>query len=159
MLLRVLSHQVSTHSPLIRDTVKRSLSKEELPLLNETEVLARLLKDEIQVWAVLAEDARCTGICVTMVITNLFGIKQLLIFALAKFDEKKGLVPFGEETFRQGYETLTQFALQQGCASIVAYTEQRSIAEMVRSLGGTVRAYAELPVRSVQFLNKTEEGE
>jgi len=111
MLLRVLSHQVSTHWPLIRDTVKRSLSKEELPLLNETEVLARLLKDEIQVWAVLENDNKCTGLCITMVITNLFGIKQLLIFALAKFDEKKGLVPFGEEAFRQGYIALGQFAI------------------------------------------------
>ena len=66
---------------------------------------------------------------------------SLLIYCLYSFDWT------GKSSWESGYNTLVKYARKIGCSRIVGYTNVKSIAEMVESLGGSSEyMFVSLPV-------------
>lgn len=146
-MLRLLQpDQVSIYWTDIRATIQASI----VPLAEATDetlnlILEAILREEMQVWAILEEvegETNVKGVAVTYINVDVgTQTKNIVVYSLCGYSLLK------EETWWDGLEGLKSFARRNGCVGIVGYTKVPRIKEIVEKLGGKAEyVFVELEV-------------
>lgn len=136
-LLKLLPYQISERWDWVWSTIEPALptfSNIRQNYERENNVLAALLGGKLEYLLFLVDDGNEVKIKVAMTVAVIETIdesgKQLLIYSIY------GLRMASKEEWLEGFELLKKYAMSKHCVSIVAYTNLKSVAEMVRRLGG-----------------------
>ena len=134
MLTKLLPDQISKFWPIIRYAVEQSLP----PMLGEhpdktNRLLAACLSGSLEVWASYIrreEDVKFEAILVTQILyDDASNMKNLLLYCVY------GYTVINEESWAEGYKTISKYAKAQGCSMIVAYSANEHIVELAKSFG------------------------
>lgn len=146
MLIRFTPEQVTKFWPAIEPGIAMALPP---GISNNPEamnnVLASILVGSSDCWMSYERNADgnavVNGTVITQITKDESGTRNLLLYAVY------GIGIANVAQWREGYEVLKKWAIANGCANIVAYTEVPELCNIVTRLGGNANwRYAILPV-------------
>lgn len=135
MLTKLLPDQISKFWPIIKYAVEQSLP----PTVGEhpdkmNRILSAMLCDKLTVWASYRylEDntTKFDGLAVTQILYDeASNTKSLLFYSMFAYEKTESF------TWTEGFETLSKYALSQGCNKFIAYSSVPYIIEMAEKFG------------------------
>jgi hypothetical protein len=131
MLIKVLPNQIAERWKALEPIIKVSLP----PMITGSdaamkEILQALISGRLNCWLYGKDEKSIYAVLTTKVVNDTeTGCRNLIIFSLT------GIRAMNDSIWRDGYSLLRQFAKQQGCKNIIAYTNSKRVIESVKSLG------------------------
>ena len=134
MLTKLLPDQIAKLWDIIRYAIEQSLP----PIVGEhpdkmNRLLSSMLSGKVEVWASYTkEERKFEGIVVTQLLyDDASNTKNLLIYCLY------GYVDVNTDSWKEGWEALNKYAKSLGCHSIMAYSTNQFIVDIVKKLDGS----------------------
>lgn len=135
MLVRMIPEQISRHWEVISYAIENSLpptagrSKDRM-----NRILTALLSGSKQCW-VSSRYENGVGIMEAILTTQILkdfdeGTRNLLIYSLYGYEQ------ISKESWISGFDALSKWARVNNCDKIIAYSNVRSVIEVVNSFGG-----------------------
>lgn len=135
MLIKLLPQNIADNWELLREAVRKSLP----PIAGESpdkmnKILESLLVGTMTCWIRVNEVGDIYGVGITQEIYDLpSDTKNLLIYCLYHFK------PMSDEMWEADLTLLRQYAKGSGFDSIVAYTEEPRLLDLVKKFGGETK--------------------
>lgn len=105
----------------------------------KAKLLKHIADERIQCWGIF-KGKELTAFMTTALLTEFWGERRLLIFSLYGFNK------INIEVWRSLFSSLTKYARSERCTKIVAYTTNKRIIQIVKSIGGTFSAFIEMEI-------------
>ena len=100
--------------------------------VRQTAMLDLAAQDFAQVWVALDQGKPIAYAYTIFHVDPVVRSKNLLVYAFFTLTRTKVNI------WKDGVDTLLKFAKANGCLSVMAFTEEQSVVNMVRSVGGNV---------------------
>lgn len=134
MLVRLDQEQISRYWGVVGPSIHTSMGRPNQEVMEN--ILKALYAGKLQCWAYIEGESKLVGVVTTMIMDDDVSlIRKLLIYSMNGFTNVKAT------QWKDGLEKLIEFAKQNQCNVITAYTINSKVVSLVKKLGGAMEYF------------------